>query len=139
PRGPVGRARARAPEGTLKIGQTDTGGPVPECSFVGLHRLDVRPQALVVFEIDELDPALPRPIRTDASDGARTIALCDEAFDHIRVLVRDRLVSHGVQVVSPEPLRPSLARADRNIVCTDGGDPFHAPEAARQGVSAVPM
>src|SRR5439155_18644311 len=119
PRGPVGRARARAPEGTLKIGRTDTGGPVPECSFVGLHRLDVRPQALVVFEIDELDPALPDPIRTAASDGARTIALCDEAFDHIRVLVRDRLVSMACRSCHQNHSGPrSLGRTATSCVQT---------------------
>src|SRR5207237_10302344 len=43
----------------------------------------------------------------------------------------------GPTTLAAEPLRPSLARSDRNIVQTERRYPFHAPETARRGGLAV--
>src|SRR5439155_2958728 len=43
----------------------------------------------------------------------------------------------GPPTLAAEPLRASLARSDRNIVRTERRYPFHAPEPACRGVSAV--
>src|SRR5207237_1124954 len=43
----------------------------------------------------------------------------------------------GPTTLAAEPLRPSLARSDRNIVRTERRYPFHAPETARRGGLAV--